>query len=170
MSIFPATDMIVDVARAADPRRRDIAMRRLAEASDAPAPDWAHFANMALGGTSRAPAAAAGLTRTQTAAASVSLTASAAVTPSASETGNPAVDAFRKFEALILQTFIEALLPKEDSGLYGHGTAGGLWRSMMAEQVGTRITQAGGIGLRKVFEKQLPPTVNAAVDAPAATS
>jgi len=167
MSIFPATDMIVDVARAADPGRRDIAMRRLAEASDAPAPDWALFANMALGGTSRAPA---GLARTRTAAASVGPTASAAVTPSASETGNPAVDAFRKFEALILQTFIEALLPKEDSGLYGQGTAGGLWRSMMAEQVGTRITQAGGIGLRKVFEKHLPSTANAAADAPAATS
>jgi len=58
----------------------------------------------------------------------------------------------QKFEAFLLQSFLETLLTKEDSA-FGRGTAGGVWRSMTAEQVGAQLAKHGLIGLDRVFAK-----------------
>ncbi len=53
----------------------------------------------------------------------------------------------REFESFVLQTFVEAMLPKETSGVFGVGMAGAFWRSMMAEQIARELARSGGIGI-----------------------
>lgn len=58
-------------------------------------------------------------------------------------------EAYRKFEAFILQTFVETMLPKESEEVFGKGTAGGVWKSMLAEQLGNQLAKGNGIGIAK---------------------
>lgn len=142
MSIFPSTDIISDVAGAADPRKVHVAMKRLNDFAAARVPQDRNFA-AALDRQPTALAAPPTLARTQ--AASVGLN------QYAQETKPAAVAAAEKFEAYILQTWLEVLLPKEDGAFYGTDGAGGVWRSMMAEQLGDQVAKAGGVGLRRLL-------------------
>jgi peptidoglycan hydrolase FlgJ len=56
-------------------------------------------------------------------------------------------DASRKFEAMVLQTFIGAMMPKNAEGTYGKGIAGDMWKSLMAEKVAEVVAERGGIGI-----------------------
>jgi peptidoglycan hydrolase FlgJ len=56
-------------------------------------------------------------------------------------------EAFEKFEAFVLQTFLEAMLPDDAGSVYGDGFAGDMWKSMMAEQLAAQMARAGGIGI-----------------------
>jgi hypothetical protein len=42
-----------------------------------------------------------------------------------------------------------AMLPKEDSGVFGSGTAGDVWRSMLAEQLAKQLGKSVDLGLGK---------------------
>jgi Rod binding domain-containing protein len=55
--------------------------------------------------------------------------------------------AFRKFEAMVLQSFLQSMLPSENEAVYGEGLAGDMWRSMMAEQIAGVMAERGGIGI-----------------------
>ena len=44
-------------------------------------------------------------------------------------------DVPKDFEAFVLQSFIQEMLPKKAEGVYGSGIAGDIWRSMLAELV-----------------------------------
>lgn len=55
--------------------------------------------------------------------------------------------AYKKFEAMVLQTFIQNMLPKEGSAVYGEGMAGDMWKSMMAEKLAGAVAERGGIGI-----------------------
>jgi hypothetical protein len=139
MSIFPTTDIVADVARAADPQRLHAAMRRLADASPGASPGAADFATY--------------------------LTDSAQRTTAAAKPANPSpVDRnarqpaglgqiAQQFEAFLLQSFLETLLPKDDHA-FGGGTAGNIWRSMTAEQIGGQLARHGVIGLDKVLARR----------------
>lgn len=54
---------------------------------------------------------------------------------------------FQQFEAFVLQSFIENMLPDDTDSVYGGGLAGGYWKSMMAEQLAGQMAKAGGIGI-----------------------
>jgi Rod binding domain-containing protein len=58
-----------------------------------------------------------------------------------------AEEAYRGFEAMALSTMIEAAMPDESSVIFGKGTAGSVWKSMLAQQLGEQMAKAGGIGL-----------------------
>ncbi len=76
------------------------------------------------------------------------------VTPS--KAGAPATkqaEAFRQFESFILQSFIENMLPKNAESVFGSGTAGGVWKSMMAEKLADQISRSGGIGIAQRIAK-----------------
>ena len=53
---------------------------------------------------------------------------------------------------MTLATMIEAAMPDDASSAYGSGTAGSVWKSMMAEQLGKQMAKAGGIGLASQLE------------------
>jgi Rod binding domain-containing protein len=54
---------------------------------------------------------------------------------------------FKRFEAMVLQTFIQNMLPKEGAAVYGKGMAGDMWKSLLAEKVAGVMADRGGIGI-----------------------
>jgi Rod binding domain-containing protein len=56
-------------------------------------------------------------------------------------------EAFRQFESFVLQSFIETMLPKNAESVFGKGTAGGIWKSMLAEKLADQISRNGGVGI-----------------------
>jgi hypothetical protein len=73
-------------------------------------------------------------------------------TKSAPAPQNPAAkpatpEAFVRFEAMVLQTFIQNMLPDDTESVYGAGMAGEMWQSMLAEQLGATMARRGGIGI-----------------------
>lgn len=60
----------------------------------------------------------------------------------------------QQFESFVLQSFIEPMLPKEDSSFFGEGTAGSIWKSMLAERIGAEMAASGGIGIAAMVEKR----------------
>ena len=119
MAISPPSDIVLDVARAANPA--DIQQAR-AQLTQRTATTAEHFS------VSNAPV----LSRTTTKG-----------TPEA-----PAEN-FKHFEAMVLQTFIQNMLPKDAEGVYGKGLAGDMWKSQLAEHLAGVVADNGGIGIAK---------------------
>lgn len=119
MAISPPSDIVLDVARAASPADVHEARARLVRHAGASAGPF--------------PAADSPI---------LSRTAGAAA-PDA-DAGN-----FKRFEAMVLQTFIQNMLPKDAEGVYGKGLAGDMWKSQLAEHVANVVADNGGIGIAK---------------------
>lgn len=147
MAINPPSDLVMDVARAADPQ----AYRRAAERLRAPS----------ASGTAVASAAVGGLTRDNFASFSDSLAAGISVRPDAQNAANPA---YRKFEAFMLQSFVQSMFTSDTTATFGKGIAGEYWKSMMAEAMANKMADGGGVGIAKLLEEQAERTGRA--DAP----
>ncbi|EEA92724.1 Rod binding protein [Pseudovibrio denitrificans] len=65
-------------------------------------------------------------------------------------------DLGEKLESAILQTFVKSMLPKEMETVYGGGTAGTMWKGLMAEQLANQLAKSGSIGLAEML---LPDTI-----------
>ena len=46
------------------------------------------------------------------------------------------------------------MLPDESEDVYGKGNAGEMWKSMMAEQLGTTLAESGGVGIAEQMYDQ----------------
>ena len=135
MAIQPPSDIVNDVARAADPARYQTATARLA-AGAAPVDPGAF--DEALQAAAPAPAsggfdiyAARNTLRNGTQASA----------------NDQAKRAYQQFESFVLQSFVESMMPKNAEDLFGKGNAGAIWKSMMAEQIAGQVAKAGGIGI-----------------------
>lgn len=133
MSIAPVSDIVLDVAAAADPVRRREAVDRLSRLAtgDAAPPDT--FA--AALGAKAAPVPMGDLRfggRIEPFAAVIRR--------------NDPSQVYRDFEAVFLQTYVEAMLPKDD-GLFGDAASSGPDRAMFAEQVAKQLARSGRIGI-----------------------
>lgn len=119
MAISPPSDIVLDVARAADPDAVGSARAALANRTS---PAFVSDASFTVSGT------VAGMT-----------------------TGPAATDktanSMKKFEAMVLQTFIQNMLPKNAEDVYGKGMAGDMWKSLMAQQMADALADRGGIGI-----------------------
>lgn len=58
-----------------------------------------------------------------------------------------AVDPAQKFEAFVLQTFIQDMMPKTTEGVFGSGIAGDFWRSLMSEKIAEQVAERGSLGI-----------------------
>ncbi len=146
MSITPPSDIVMDVARAADPARYQEAAAKLSQPGDPAA-----FASAA-----DAAAREAGL------GTHLPLDVHGALTGLKNDTARSAsADPYRKFEGQVLQQFVEAMLPKAET-VFGKGNAGGIWKSMLSEQIGQQIAKSGGIGIAKMLNAAHPTGANAA--------
>lgn len=112
MGISITSDLVMDVMRAAEPRKLAMARQK-------------------LGGTS----AVADLDKPE----SPQLAARA--------------KAHQEFEAAMLRTFTEQMMPKQASSLYGDGTAGNIWRSLQVDLMSQQMAKAGGIGIAKMLDR-----------------
>jgi Rod binding domain-containing protein len=140
MAFNPRTDVILEVASAADPSRATLAAQRLSAiaGSNAPAADFAADLDRAAPGSATPPIASAADMRTHLPA-----------TP-----GGPdrLGQAKTQFEAMMLNSFVSEMLPKDTGEVFGQGMAGDMWRSMLADQVSTQIAKSGKLGLaRRLF-------------------
>jgi flagellar protein FlgJ len=160
MGISPPSDIVQDVARAADPTKLQAASRKLMELSTgAGATDFADvFKTLPNAGAPmvRDPHTVQLVSRNQT------------ILSGSGKAGS----AYQQFEAFVLQSFIESMLPKDSESTFGKGTAGSVWRSMMAEQIGAQVAKAGGIGIaskiladRSLEKSREPPASSDSVDA-----
>jgi len=137
MAINPPSDILSEVARAADPTRYQAATRSLLQAS-APAGE-ATFEDTVRTVSARPVGMGADIYQIRNSLRNDAESAAAAKSKQAAQ----------DFEAFILQTFVESMLPKEAENTYGKGNAGSIWKSMLAEQVGAQVARAGGVGLAK---------------------
>ena len=116
MAISPPGDIIMDVARAADPASVEAARARLAEIARGRATGEPFEAQ---------PSAPRATVRRQ----------------------SDVPETFVKFEAMVLQSFLQSMLPEDNEAVYGEGLAGDMWRSFLANELGTKMAEAGGIGI-----------------------
>lgn len=137
MSIFPATDIVSDVARAADPAKVKLAIKRLEDIGG----EKAHETDVAFAAAQTAVKPMREATR------NLMTHNDAAPLGSRVETLSPT----QKFEAFLLQGWLDVILPKEGGGVNGNGAGSEIWRSMMAEQLATQIVRAGGVGLHNIL-------------------
>ena len=61
------------------------------------------------------------------------------------EAGKP--DSLKRFEAMVLQTFVQSMLPNDSATVYGKGMAGDMWKSLLSEKMAEVMTERGGIGI-----------------------
>jgi len=129
LAISPPSDIVLDVARAVDPAELAAARTQLAERARAgigkagfpeisPTEVFSKdMANMRFAGHA--------------------------------DTGktDKAPEAYRKFEAVVLQNFMQSMMPKNSEAVYGKGLAGDMWKSELAKQLGNVLSERGGIGI-----------------------
>lgn len=56
-----------------------------------------------------------------------------------------------QFEAFFLQTFIQSVLPQDATEVFGEGTAGEMWKSLLSEKIAMQFAEAGGVGIAKMI-------------------
>ena len=135
MSISPATDIVLDVARAADPARYKRAVAKL----DATA---ATGFSEQLAAEETAPARAPA-----TDSAAIAQPASRTPVPEPSDAATDKTAAtYRQFEAMALASMLEAAMPR-DEGFFGKGVAGDTWKSMLIDQIASEMAKQGGVGI-----------------------
>lgn len=63
----------------------------------------------------------------------------------------PGAASLQKFEAMVLSQFLDTMMPAKGatskSSMFGSGTAGDTWKSLLTQKVGEEAARAGGIGL-----------------------
>lgn len=120
-------DLVLDVVRAADPQTAQAARARLASFG---------------AGTAETPFS------TSAAAPSVATAETAPTDTAGARPAKAAIpETYVRFEAMVLQTFLQTMLPKDTESVYGEGLAGEMWQSMLAEQIGVTMARRGGIGI-----------------------
>lgn len=143
MAIKPSSDIVLDVLKAADPARAQAVAQRLSALGTGGVDEAQDFSRIldAVG---------------QPAAPDPDIKANAANMRDrlAALNGDMAKDdkAARtevEFEASILKPFVDAILPKNETDVYGQGSAGDIWKSMLADQIAKQIAKSGAFGVAK---------------------
>jgi peptidoglycan hydrolase FlgJ len=128
-----SSDLIVDVARAADPKRSAAMAQRLAALNGSGDVDPAAFADA--------------LSSAKSVGFEPTVNARAALPQPAQAQAGPAGKARQQFEASMLNSFISEMMPKDTSSAYGGGYAGDMWRSLLSEKVADTIAKSGRLGI-----------------------
>ncbi len=135
MAIAPTSDLILDVARAADPRLAMARTRALTDAAGAAGASGGFASTLAEFSPSLTPYGYHNPSPTQLAA----------------ET--PAHKAAVGLEGVLLKNFVDQMLPKDAPGLFGAGVAGDVWKSMLSEKIANEVAKSGALKLaERLFE------------------
>jgi Rod binding domain-containing protein len=129
LAISPPSDIVLDVARAIDPAELAAARTQLAERARAGMGkiEFPEIASTETSAKNMANMRFAGHADTGKA--------------------GKAPEAYRKFEAVVLQNFMQSMMPKDSEAVYGKGLAGDMWKSELAKQLGSVLSERGGIGI-----------------------
>ncbi|ABM45508.1 hypothetical protein H704_01045 [Bartonella bacilliformis Peru38] len=145
MAIQPPSDIVLDVARAADPLEYHASIEKLRIAQNAVrTPDSASvsvnekadFANLVR----------SDLVPPKEVVHQVHIK-SRAINDKNSEV-------FKDFEAFMLQTLIENMFTTDLPSVFGKGQAGKIWKFMMVEQLAKEFAMSGGIGIAQMLASE----------------
>ncbi|MGU3496921.1 rod-binding protein [Xanthobacteraceae bacterium A53D] len=168
MAIQPPSDLLVDVMQAADPSRAQKVTSNLQRLSTMASASSGVFDTMVAGTRAGVRAAGGGgMAFSSTSTTTLGNMTTLARRPGAEQLDPSApLDAFkdnplRKFEAMVLSSFVETMLPSKATAVYGSGNAGGIWRTMLAQKIGDQVAQAGGIGIAKQIAASHPDMAKA---------
>lgn len=142
MSIAPPSDIIMDVAQAADPARRQAAVAKLAAQAAAEGGSPPVDFDVALRSATPGPA-----TGTDP-SLRLSPLAGAGHSQGLAGRGSP----YQKFEAMVLTNFVESILPK-DTELFGDSASADVCRSMFAGKIADQLAKSGRIGIAQSIER-----------------
>jgi len=149
MAISPPSDLILDVVRAAEPQAVQVAAQRLERLGAGAASDGSGF-DLAMTATASKDATPFG----HLSASLSGLDASTRPTADRARS-EAAMGPAQKFEAVFLQQVVETMLPDDAQTVFGEGSTGEIWKSMMAEQIGNQIAASGGVGLAGLLKDTL---------------
>lgn len=138
VAITPPSDIVLDVARAADPEKYRMAAERLARLR-ATVPSTETFM----------PPADQARVAASTDAANTAATPTRPLDAGASAQTRRRLDPYGQFEAFVLQSFVQSMLPKNATTVFGKGSAGEFWRSMLAEKMGDELARSGQVGIAR---------------------
>jgi len=157
VAISPPSDIVLGVAMAADPQKYRAAaerLQRMGSDADLQPSSWRASVAATQDGANTRPAGAT--------------VPRAAVASPRQVRG--ATDAFGQLEAFVLQRFIQSMLPKNASRVYGKGTAGEIWKSMLAEKLGDEIAKSGQVGIAQRLQAGMAANRGGAAASSAAAS
>ncbi len=171
MAIQPPSDIVLDVIRAADPAARNRATQKLqaiagsgrvgtASTAGPSARVRGHSAPRSLFARELVHA-----TRHQTGAAMPD-SASAAQAQSAQAQSARSLKAVKQYEAFVMQSFVQSMLPKDANATYGKKTAGQFWKSMMAQEIGKEVSKSTRLGIAEAALARTAPARVEAVTTP----
>lgn len=126
MAVTLPSDLVADVMMAADPARLARATARLSGDSPAAAPTFDRMV--------------------------AKLDQSRTHDDTRANPGAPG--ALAGLEQFVVKSFIETILPDEESGTFGNGPSAGVWRSVMADGLAQSYVAGGGLGLAEHFSTQ----------------
>ncbi len=158
MAIDPSTDIVLDVARAADPARLAAVQERLSALASTRVASPADFT--------------AALQSAESAAGSVKAAVGAASNMRARFADATLMGAQRahkaevQFESVLLNSFIGEILPKDAPDAFGKGVAGDMWRSMLAEKIADQLAGNGALGIGRRLFATHPMSAPAALGEP----
>jgi peptidoglycan hydrolase FlgJ len=160
MAIKPPSDIVLEVSQAADPERLKVAAAKLEKLGESAGTAFAQVMDKV---ETTPPAQSSAKTPLpdlrgpprpslpfDVAQARLDLRNDVSRLQNAAQaasTPNDRAKALQDFEAVVLQSFIASMLPEGAEGVYGEGTAGSVWKSMLAEQIGKQMAKSGGIGI-----------------------
>ncbi|SNY92163.1 Rod binding protein [Cohaesibacter sp. ES.047] len=143
MAISIPSDLVLDVVRAADPVAQQNATMRLGTSSvpGAPATEFASLATQSTNQDSM------DFKDTYSSITNPAFLTDASSGVSRYNMSPKRSDLGVKFEAMLLNQFLGEMLPRDSEAFFGKGTAGEIWRSMMAEQLGDQLAKSHAVGL-----------------------
>jgi len=135
MSITPPSDLVLDVVRAVEPSQYQASVAkfqapRAGKSMMAASPKVAfdHFATTAQLDHMRPPVSV--------------------------KTADKPQEAYRKFESMMLQNFINAMFTDDTAAVFGKGAGSDYWKSMMVDAMADEMSQAGGIGVAEMMQSR----------------
>jgi Rod binding domain-containing protein len=137
MAIDASSDIVLEVAKAADPQRAAAVAQRLNALGGGAAAEATDFADT-LAAT--APAVPSGPSAAD---------ARARFSAAAEAADEKAAKVKTGFEAVMLNSFVSEMLPKDTSSVFGQGLAGDMWKSMLADQVSRQMAKTDALGIAK---------------------
>ncbi len=143
MSIQPPSDIVLDVAQAADPTRMQAAAQKLAKLAGAGGASFAQVMDAARTGAGAAAGRAGDIVDLRQSMPTVATRAGGKANP------------YVGLEAAIWQTLVEDMLPKNQS-FFGDSTSGDITRTLMAEQLGNQLAKTTTLGIAAQALRQHP--------------
>jgi peptidoglycan hydrolase FlgJ len=148
VSIKPPSDILLDVARAADPAKSTAAMERLVRLGGKGDVDEAQFRDV-LGKVN--------VPRSSTPSLPAIAEPRFANTEPGKVKEEAQTKAYQGITALLLQNLVDSMMPDDDDGFFGSETGSSVWRSMLAQELGTNLSKSVNLGIGPKHVKSAHP-------------